>query len=405
VIGAADVSRLLSLRAPDHGIISVYLTVPLDPGQRRAMTAHLDDAVAAASQRDGGAGAWARARRAEVPAIRRLLGSRGPEWPGHSVAIFACSALGLLETVPLRGQVAERAVLGSRPYVRPLLAEVQRCASYLVAVVDRRHGWLFRVSGDGIEPGEQVESPTVASRRFGGWHGFQSYRNDQRSRTLARQHYAAVAAALTAATGGAAATGTAPAGGGPAGGGAAGGGVAGGGAAGGGCEPIVLGGNEAVTREVLAALPAVLRNRVAGSFAADPHAMTPARVRVLADDVVGRWEDSRERRLAATLAEQPPGPMTAIGLDACVHAVNQHAVQLLMVPGDTMQPGVSCGDCGTLAVAGATCPACGAATEPVEDVIEELAVKVTQDGGSVQAVRGATALRQIAARRRFPALA
>lgn len=378
MIGAADVSRLLSLRGPDHGIISVYLTVPLDPGQRRAMTARLDDAVAAASQRDGGAEAWARARRAEVPAIRRLLNSPGPEWPGHSVAIFACSALGLLETVPLRGQVAERAVLGSRPYVRPLLAEVQRCASYLVAVVDRRHAWLFRVSGDGIEAGEQVESPTVASRRFGGWHGFQSYRNDQRSRTLARQHYAAVAAALTAATGGAAATG--------------------------GCEPIVLGGNEAVTREVLAALPTALRNRVAGSFVADPHAMTPARVRLLADEVVERWEDSKDRRLAATLAEQAPGPMTAIGLDACVHAVNQHAVQLLMVPGDAMQPGVSCGDCGTLGVAEAACPACGAATKPVGDVIEELAVKVTQDGGSVQAVRGATALRQIAARRRFPAL-
>jgi len=388
VIAAADVSRLLSLRAPDHGIISVYLTVPLDPGQRRAMTAHLDDAVAAACQRDGDAGAWARARRAEVPAIRRLLGSRGPEWPGHSVAIFACSALGLLETVPLRGQVAERAVLGSRPYVRPLLAEVQRCASYLVAVADRRHAWLFRVSGDGIEAGEQVESPTVASRRFGGWHGFQSYRNDQRSRTLARQHYATVAAALGAAS-------APPADGAP----------ADGGAAGGGCEPIVLGGNEAVTREVLAALPAALRNRVAGSFVADPRAMTPARVRLLADQVVGRWEDSRQGRLAATLAEQAPGPMTAIGLDACVHAVNQHAVQLLMVPGDTMQPGVSCRDCGTLGVAEPACPACGAATEPVGDVIEELAVKVTQDGGSVQAVRGATVLRQIAARRRFPALA
>ncbi len=199
---AADVSRLLGLRTPDHGIISVYLTVPLDPAQRRVLAAHLDDVLAAAGQRDGDSGAWAQARRAEVPAIRRLLSTRAPEWLGQSVAIFACSPLGLLEAIPLRGHVAERAVLGSRPYVRPLLAELQRCASYLAAVVDRRHAWLFRVSGDGIEAGEHVESQTVASRRFGGWHGFQSYRNDQRSRTLARQHYAAVAAALTAATAG-----------------------------------------------------------------------------------------------------------------------------------------------------------------------------------------------------------
>lgn len=384
---AADVSRLLGLRTPDHGIISVYLMVPLDPGQRRVLGAHLDDILAAGGQRDGDNGAWARARRAEVPVIRRLLSTRAPEWLGQSVAIFACSPLGLLEAVPLRGHVAERAVLGSRPYIRPLLAELQHCASYLAAVVDRRHAWLFRVSGDGIEAGEHVESQTVGSRRFGGWHGFQSYRNDQRSRTLARQHYAAVAAALTAAT----ARGPAPA--------------AGGDAAGGGCEPIVVGGSEAVTRELLAALPPALRNRVAGSFVIDPHAMTPARVRQLADKVVGRWEDSKDQRLAAALAEQAPGPMTAIGLDACVHAVNQRAVQLLMVPDDAMQPGFSCEDCGTLAVAAAACPACGAATQPVGDVIEELAVKVTQEGGSVQAVRGGSVLRQIVARRRFPALA
>lgn len=388
---AADVSRLLGLRTPGHGIISVYLTVPRDPAQRRVLAAHLDDVLAPAGQRDGDNAAWARARRAEIPAIRQLLGTRAPEWLGRSVAIFACSPLSLLEAVPLRGHVAERAVLGSRPYVRPLLAELQRCTSYLAAVADRRHAWLFRVSGDGIEAGEHVESQTVGSRRFGGWHGFQSYRNDQRSRTLARQHYAAVAAALTAATAG----GPAPdAGAAPASGDAA-----------GGCEPIVVGGNEAVTRELLAALPPALRNRVAGSFVIDPHAMTPARVRQLAGEVVGRWEDSKERRLAASLAEQAPGPMTAIGLDACVHAVNQRAVQLLMVPDDTMQPGFSCEDCGTLAVAAATCPACGAATQPVGDVIEELAVKVTQEGGSVQAVRGSSVLHQIAARRRFPALA
>jgi peptide chain release factor subunit 1 len=390
VITAADVARLLGMRTPDHRIISVYLTVPLGPGQRRVLAAHLDDVLAAAGQRDGSGEAWVRARRAEIPAIRQLLATRAPEWLGQSVAIFACSPLGLLEAVPLRGPAAERAVLGSRPYIRPLLAEVQRCASYLVAVADRRHAWLFRVCGGGIEAGGHVESQTVASRRFGGWHGFQSYRNDQRSRTLARQHYAAVAAALTAATAGNPAAGTTP---------ATGDGTGGGG------EPIVIGGNEAVTRELLAALPPALRNRVAGSFVIDPHAMTPARVRHLAGEVVGRWEDSRERRLAASLAEQAPGPMTAIGLDACVHAVNQRAVQLLMVPGDAMQPGFSCEDCGTLAVAAQACPACGAATQPVGDVIEELAVKVTQEGGSVQAMRGTSALRQIAARRRFPALA
>jgi hypothetical protein len=132
--------------------------------------------------------------------------------------------------------------------------------------------------------------------------------------------------------------------------------------------------------------------------------MTPARVRQLADEVVGTWEDTRERELAAALADQTRAGMTAIGLDACVTAANQHAIQLLMVPDDQVKPGFSCEQCGALAVTGDGCPACGAATQPVGDVIEELAVKVTQDGGSVQPVRSSSVLREVAARRRFPAL-
>jgi peptide chain release factor subunit 1 len=375
VIGTEGVARLLAMTAPGHGIVSVYLTVPLDPAQRRGMTAQLDDLLAAGHQHDGTAEAWTRARQREAPAIRRLLTEHTHEWPGRSVAIFACTELGLLEAVPLRGQIVERAVIGSRPYVRPLLAEVERCPSYVTAVVDRRHAWLFWVSGDGIEPGEHLQSQTVGSRRFGGWHGFQSYRNDQRARTLARQHYATVAAAVAAAVGS------------------------------GDCGPVVAGGHETETREFLAALPPALRGRVAGTFVIDPHAMTPARVRQLADEVVGRWEEARERELAAALAEQAAGGMTAIGLDACVTAANQHAIQLLMVPDDEVAPGFSCGGCGALAVTAAACPGCGEATQPVGDVIEELAVKVKRDGGRVQPMRSTSVLRQIAARRRFPALA
>ena len=375
MIDITGVTRLLGMRAPDRAVVSVYLNVPLDPAQRRGMPAQLDDVLAQGSHASGIPGAWAGIRRSELPAIRREVSTHAHQWPGRSVAIFACTKLGLLETIPLRGRVGQRAVIGSRPYIRPLLAELQRCPSYVAAVVDRRHAWLFRISGDGIEPADHMQSQTVGSRRFGGWHGFQTYRNAQRARTLARQHYAAAASALASA------------------------------AQTGGCGPVVVGGHEAETREFLGTLPAALRSRVAGTFVIDAHTMTPARVRQLADDVVAEWEDGREQRLAAALAEQAPGTMTAIGLEACVAAANQRAIQLLMVPDDEVRPGFRCEGCGTLALAGGPCRACGAATDPVGDVIEELAVKVTEDGGSVQPVRAGEVLTDVAARRRFPATA
>jgi hypothetical protein len=371
VIGAEGLTKLLTIQAPDSGIVSVYLSVPLDPAQRRGMPARPDDLLSQADQ-SAWDGEWlARARRSELPVIREAVGAHAHEWPGNSVAIFSCTSLGLLETIPLRGDVRERAVIGTRPYVRPLLAELQRSPSYLAAVVDRRHAWLYRISPEGTDPLGYVQGQTVGSRRFAGWHGFQAYRNQQRARKLAHQHYAATVAALTQALGED------------------------------GCGPIAVGGHEAATGEFLAVLPSVLRERVAGTFVIDPHTMSPARVRQLADEVVAEWEDGRERRLAAELLEQPPS-MAAIGLDACVTAANQHAVQLLAVPDDEIRPGFSCHKCGALAVTESPCVLCGEATHPVPDVIEELAVKVTNDGEKVEPVRATGVLEDVAARRRFP---
>ncbi|HEY5987447.1 MAG TPA: hypothetical protein VIV12_13900, partial [Streptosporangiaceae bacterium] len=163
MIDAADVTRLLELQAPDHRIVSVYLTVPLDPAQRRGMPAHLDEVLAEGHDVSDDGEAWASARRFELPVIRREISTHAHEWLGHSVAIFASSKLRLLKTIPLRGQVRDRAVIGPRPYVRPLLAELQRCPCYAVAVVDRRHAWLFRVTSDGISPVEHVQSQTARS--------------------------------------------------------------------------------------------------------------------------------------------------------------------------------------------------------------------------------------------------
>src|SRR5260370_20396388 len=88
MIAAAGVTRLLGIRARDRGIVSVYLTVPLDPAQRRGMPAHLDDVLAQSVRSGGDAQAWARARRAEGPTIHREVRAHAHEWRGQSVAIL-----------------------------------------------------------------------------------------------------------------------------------------------------------------------------------------------------------------------------------------------------------------------------------------------------------------------------
>lgn len=372
MIDAEDVTKLLGVHAPGSCVVSVYLDVPLDPAKRRGIPARLDDLLASAWHEPGNGEIAARARRQELPPIRDAVDLHAPEWLGHTVAIFACQDIGLLEAYPLRNQAAERAVVAARPYVRPLLAELRRSPCYAAVVIDRRHAWLYRVTGEGIDELGSMEGPTVGSRRFGGWHGFQTYGNQQRTRKLAREHYSATVAALESAL------------------------------AEGGCGPIAVGGHEAETASFLGELPASLRERVAGTFVIDPHTLTPARVRRLADEVVNRWEDAREAQVAERIAAQPTGTMAAVGLPACLDAANEHAVQVLVVPDAAVAHGFVCPRCGGLAVAGGACPVCGEQTSAVPDVIEELAVKVTGDGGTVEPVRGDGALAGVAARRRFP---
>ncbi|MDR0343702.1 MAG: SpoIIE family protein phosphatase, partial [Nocardiopsaceae bacterium] len=270
VLSSGEIARLLRTQAPDSSLMSVYLTVPLDPAERRGLPARLDDLLRSARDAPAAGGALPRARRLQLPVVKDVVSARAADWLGRSVAIFACPELNLLEAIPLRGQVAERAMVGTRPYVRPLLADLRRSPSYLAVVVDRRRAWLWRVSGNGIEARGSVQGDTVASRRFGGWHGLAAYRNEQRARGLVRKHYAQTVSALTGALGG--------------------------------CGPVAVGGQEAETAAFRAVLPPALAGRLAGTFVIDPHTMTPARVRQLADGVVSRWEGAREAGLAAEVA-------------------------------------------------------------------------------------------------------
>jgi len=138
--------------------------------------------------------------------------------------------------------------------------------------------------------------------------------------------------------------------------------------------------------QFLAAVPAGLRDHLAGSFAADPHTLTPARVAELAAPVIARWAAAREQLLTRQAGERPPGGLAAAGLGECVAAVNQHAVRLLIVPDDGLVPGYLCAPCRGLATASGNCPGCGAPLDPVPDLIEEMTVNTIDDGAAVQAV-------------------
>jgi hypothetical protein len=366
MITVAEAGKLGAVHAVRPGVLSLYLAVPLDPAELRGLPARADCLIAAA-EIPGSGGQVAEEDRS---AVREKLETSGREWLGHTVAIFACADAGLFEAFPLPCCLPDRAVLGVRPHIRPLLTAAQRCPAYRVAVVDRRHAWLFHVIGDETETVKAPAAAGVPSRGFGGWYGLETYRVQQRAERLARRHYRDTAAMLEKSM------------------------------ADGDAEPLVIGGHDDGIRQLLASLPPGLRERFAGSFAADAGTLTAARVRNLAEPLVACWAAQRTERLAAEVAAMAPGGLAATGLRACLTAVNTRAVQTLIVPDNELVPGYECGICGALSVDADKCPDWATAALRVPDLIEEMVTRTLEDGGQVWLVHDG--LSRIVARLRFP---
>jgi peptide chain release factor subunit 1 len=369
MITEADVAKLRVARAPGQPVLSLYLWVPVDVAALRGLPARADELIAEAATGIDDKGA-ARPLREDRQAVRRLLEAGARDWLGHTAAIFVAQEAGLAEVLPLPCRLPDRAVVAARPHVRPLLAALQWCPAYQVAVADRQHAWLFRISGDQVSTVAATTAPQVRSPGFGGWYGLESYRVNQRIIQLARHHYHDTGILLRQAV----QDGEPP--------------------------PLVLGGHEDTLPAFTAALPADVRDRVIGSIVVDPHTMTPARVRELAAPVVKDWVSSTEQRLATEIRTGPPGGLTAIGLDSCLAAVNARAVSVLLVPAGGLVPGFACERCGTLASTPDECPHQAADPDPVPDLLEEMAVATLDDGGKVVAIRDLPA--GPAARLRFP---
>jgi hypothetical protein len=314
MITYSEVEKLLGVQAAEPSVLSLYLQVPVDPAALRGLSARADLSLALTG-RDADDQAAPRVREEDRKRVRTLLEINGRDWLGHTVAIFTCGQLGLLETITLPCKLPDRAVLATRPHVRPLLVAMQRCPAYLVAIVDRSHLWVFRVEGERIDSVAGTAVEGIRSPGFGGWHGLDSHRVNERIIALARHHFHDTAAMLERAQRSS------------------------------GPEPVVVGGHRETIPQFLNALRPAVRDHLAGTFFADPHTMTPARVRALAGPVIDNWVSTKEQRLAAQIRQDAPGRPAAVGLSPCLDAVSQHAVQLLVVPVGGLIPGFACRRC------------------------------------------------------------
>jgi hypothetical protein len=337
----AYVEKLGTVHVVQPTVLSLYLTVPPRPAELGGLLVRAGELMAAAGTDSH------RVRDEDENWVIQTLATCGRDLLGRTVAIFAGTGAGLLEALPLPCPVPERAVLGTRPHIRPLLAALQRCPAYRVVVVDEQHAWLYSVAGD--EP-IRVPGPIAGTEPDPGF-GDTAALLEQVVRRGEQ-------------------------------------------------EPLVIGGRDDDVQRLLASLPPVVRDTIVGSFTAETDALTPARVHALAAPIVARWTERRAQCLADQILALLPGGLAAVGLPACLSAVNADAVETLVIPDEELVPGYECGRCGALSTRADSCPDWGAAPLPVPDVIEEMVTRTLEDGGQISVIHGGPP--QIVAKLCFP---
>ena len=348
MITRAEVEKLGAVHAVAPTILSVYLTAPSPPGEPDDLAVRAGELIASAESQAGGPGLLGEEDRDRA---LEMLAAGARDWPGRTLAVFACADAGLREALPLPCRAPNRAVLGTRPHIRPLLAALQRCPAYRAAVADARHVWLLTIAEDEIET-----VPAWPAQGAGAWHGLPPGWEREPINWLTAHSYHDAAAVLNHVTG--------PAG----------------------QEPLVIVGHGDGIQRLLSDLSPGARAAFAGSVTADDPTLGAAQVRDLAAPVVARWTDEHARQVTGgilAMRSGRPACPPAIGLQACLAAVSAGVVDTLVVPCDELVPGYECGRCGALSTQAETCPDWGTAPRPVPDVLEEMVSRILEDGGQV----------------------
>ncbi|MCU1494991.1 MAG: hypothetical protein JWO62_2755 [Acidimicrobiaceae bacterium] len=369
------IRELKGFESPDAPVVSLYWSVPADLGQLKGGVSKLKDLIKPVRERAASEGLSHEARESLLADADRILelDQLVPKLQGRTLAFFCCNERGFEEAVVLPGGLPDRVELDATPFMRPLVMVHDEAHRYAVVVVDREQGELFDFYLGVLEAKEREHDKALRNPNFAA--GDREYGVHHKAQELAKHHYRKVADALVQFL------------------------------QEDGIELVVVGGHEESVPAFLDVVPHDLHQKVIGTFIVDPHTMTPASVSDVAQRVVDDYERREEEKFVSEAIERvAAGGLGALGIEWCLLATDELAVDRLLVDAYVTEPGRVCDSCGWLGLTGDECPVDGSPTRTTPDVIDEMVTRVLESSGHVEHVHIETPLRDhlVAALLRFP---
>lgn len=343
---------IAELRSPSGALISMFIERPARGGFGARISDLGRSVRAAAETRDREV---IKSVDSDLHRIRAMAENlEGAAVPAY--AVFASDIDDIFTVQPLTHSVTSTAVLGARPYMRPLRA-VPRPTRAGVLVADRAMARVF-VAFDGSL--EELGEPLTADVRksnyggFGGYdeHGVRARAHEASTRMWREAGQRLLDRHLDAPL-----------------------------------DFVSVGGHEEMFDDIRSGLHPYLLGLRQMTFITSPQAVTPAMLREELATQRSLIRESDELALADdVLSASSRRDKGLTGLRAVLDAANVQSISDLVVAGDFSRPGVMCSQCGWIDRDGEKCPVCAAQLLGVPDVVSAVMDSVIAHGGKVHQI-------------------
>jgi peptide subunit release factor 1 (eRF1) len=366
-------ARLGKLKASGAPVVSVYLNTRwADEHQRERTRVFLRGELRRA--REGHPAAGLAAALDWIQAEGEAVIGQAAHPDAHGVALFASSAQGLREVIPVRVPVENAFVVANTPFLRPLAAALAETPATLVVFVDAESARLIPVLADGTGDEVRLDSEIPGHHRRGGWAQLAQSRYRRHIEEHRGRHLEAVAEALDRLVEER------------------------------GVERIVIAGHPDRAAAFQRTLPPRLAGRVAGTVPGSRHEPASQLVARATDviDRIGALES--EAAVDRLLTDAAKGGQAVAGLEEALEAVRRGAVDRLYLLRDFREEGRACVGCAALQPGPrAMCRLCGQTTVATE-LGEAMVTRTIAAGGAVTVIDAHAELARtggVAARLRF----
>jgi len=268
----------------------------------------------------------------------------------RQVVIFSSQPLRFWQVYPLPRTARERAIVDLSPYIRPLTLLLDEYKRYYVVLLDPKKARLFEMFLGSIQEEEKfvdvvgrVKTPPPRLRRK---VDYAIYNHYQRVAEVLYDRYRL-----------------------------------------GRFDLLIVGGPPDAVSAFLMFLPYTLRQVLAGTFKA-PVNLSIREALKEARKIEENYEKREEREIVEhlknELARRDHGAVA--GLQGVLQALMENRVTTVVVSEGFVEPGVRCPRCGFLGLEETTCPACGAQTVRVPDIVDDLIEEAVEQGARIEHV-------------------